>query len=105
MDWPGLVAQMDGSLVDTFGEPTTYTQATGQASPVSGIFDAAYVRADAGRAGVGTASPAVFYRLADVPIDPAEDEPVITIRGLTYEVAEVQPDGHGGVRLLLTRLP
>ena len=85
MDWPGLAALMDKALVQALAIPTTYDPA-GAAAPVTvrGIFDAAYVRVDAGEAGVSSSGPMVFYRLADLPVDPTADEPVITINGVAY---------------------
>lgn len=97
------VAAMDAVLVDNLGEPTSYTPAaTGSPVSVRGIFDAAYVRVDVGQAGVSSAGPAVFYRLADLPVDP-DDESQVGIAGVTYSVDDVQKDGQGGVRLILRR--
>lgn len=116
MNWPGLVAQSDNTLVRAFGIATTYDPATGPAISVSGIFDAAYVRVEAGEAGVASAGPAVFYRLGtssavvtiggiacvlELPVDPDNDDPEITIKGVRYRVAESKKDGQGGVVLLL----
>jgi hypothetical protein len=101
MNWPGLVAQSDNTLVRAFGIPTTYDPATGPAILVTGIFDAAYVRVEAGEAGVASAGPAVFYRLSDLPVDPENDDPTITITGVAYRVVEVMKDGQGGVLMRL----
>jgi len=101
MTWPGLVAAMDQVLVGLLGIATTYDPAVGAPVSVTGIFDAAYVRAEAGEAGVSSSGPAVFYRLLDLPVDPEDDEPVITIAGVAYEVSVVQKDGQGGVLLRL----
>lgn len=93
---------MDVQLVARFGVPTTYDPA-GASPPVTvrGIFDAAYVRAEVGEAAVSSAEPMVFYRLADLPVDPAVAAPVITVDGVVYVVIDVQKDSQGGVRLLL----
>jgi hypothetical protein len=101
MNWPGLVAQSDNTLVKSFGILTTYDPATGPAISVRGIFDAAYVRVEAGEAGVSSSGPAVFYRLSDLPVDPDNDDPEITINGVRYRVAELKKDGQGGVVMLL----
>jgi hypothetical protein len=116
MHWPGLVAQSDTTLVKSLGIPTTYDPATGPAISVAGIFDAAYVRVEAGEAGVSSAGPAVFYRLGtssavvtsggidyllELPVDPENDDPTITINGVEYQVVEVKKDGQGGVLLQL----
>jgi hypothetical protein len=70
---------------------------------VRGIFDAAYVRVEAGRAGVSSSGPAVFLRLEDLPTDPENDEPIMTVAGVNYTVREAQKDGQGGIHLLLHR--
>lgn len=105
MAWPELLAGMDAGVVGRLGIPTTYTPATGTpVTAVQGIFDASYVRVDAGQAGVQSSSPAVFYRLVDLPIaNIDEDDPVITVNGVDYDVTEYQKDGQGGVRLFLHR--
>lgn len=104
MAFRDLIAGMDAALVGSLGEPTTYTPATtGVPKAVTGIFDAAYVRVDVGRAGVGSAGPALFYRESDLPADAAAPGAEIVVRGVTYRVDEVQKDGQGGVRLLLKR--
>ena len=103
MAFPDLVSGMDLALLATFGVDTTYASPAAASAAVRGIFDAAYVRIDAGEAGVSSAGPAVFYRLTDLPVDPADDYPRITIGGVVYTVTEVAKDGQGGVRLMLHR--
>lgn len=73
---------------------------------VVGMFDRNYVRVDASEAGVEQVGPAFFCRLEDLPRHPSEDEsaPRLIIDGLTYQIAERQEDGAGGVRLLLLRM-
>jgi hypothetical protein len=69
-----------------------------------GVFDAAYVLAEAGgRVGVTSSLPAVFVRLEDLPLNPDEDQPTITVAGVAYKIHEVQRDGQGGALLLLHR--
>lgn len=116
MNWPGLIAQTDTALVAHLGVVTTYQPTIGPAITVAGIFDAAYVRVEAGEAGISSRGPMVFYRLGDsgslvtlagveclaeLPHDPEEDDPTITIDGVTYEVAETRKDRQGGVQLHL----
>ena len=97
-----LVAGMDAAELTTFGESTTYTSpTTGVAVLVTGIFHEDYQAADAGFAGVQGVSEAVFYRLSDLPTNPATDHPVITARGIEFLKKEVQPDGLGGVLITL----
>jgi hypothetical protein len=104
MSWAALAGGLNTAVLAHFGEATTYSPGVGQAVQVQGIFDAAYVRVDAGEAGVSSVGPAVWYRLADLPVDPVEDEPQIVVGTVTYEVREAQKDGQGGVLLLLRKV-
>ena len=78
----------DRAALPHLGGPVRYAPSSGAPVDVSGIFDAAYVRADAGQAGVVSSGPAVFLRLSDLPTDPEEDEPTITVDGATFKVAD-----------------
>lgn len=72
---------------------------------VKGIFDEQYVLAKGdAEAGVEARGPAVFFRLADLPDDPEDDDPTLTIRGVDYRVVERRPDGMGGVVLALRKV-
>lgn len=101
MGWPALLAAADRAALQHLGGAVRYAPTAGTPVDVEGIFDAAFVRADAGQAGVVTSGPAVFLRLADLPSDPETDDPAITIAGVTYRVHEPRKDGQGGVLLLL----
>ena len=103
MSWAGLMAVMDATLVEHFGGASVYTPAIGAAATPRGVFDAAYVPVSVGEAGVQSSGPAIFYRLADLPADPATDEPTITVNAVNYEVTVVRKDGQGGVLLELHR--
>ena len=103
MDFPALVAQMDRPVLDHLGGTVRYASMFGVAVDVQGIFDAAYVRVDAGEAGLESSGPAVFFRLEDLPADFESDEPTITANGVEYRVRERQKDGQGGIHLLLHR--
>lgn len=100
MSFDDLVAATAREALRVFGEPVTYTPEVGPAVPVTGIFSAQYVLAKgSAEAGVESTVPAVFVLLADLPTDPEEDEPTLTIGGVTYRVRERQPDGAGGIVL------
>ena len=96
---------MDAAVIAAFTEPTgviTYQPQDGAAVPVEGIFDAAYVRAAIGEAGIASVGPSVWFRVVDLPVaHPEADEPVITVNGVPYSAREIKPDGLGGVRLFL----
>lgn len=87
------------------GESLTYTPPGGVASaPLTGMFDENYELAKgSAEVGVETLGPAVFVRLADLPINPHVDDGTVTIRGANYRVIEDRPDGMGGVLLVLRK--
>ncbi len=86
-------------------DPITYTPTVGDAVEVDGIFDLAYIRLDVGQPGISTSGPSLFLLLADIaPLDPETDTgATVTVSSVTYSIHEVQPDGLGGIRLLLHR--
>ena len=107
MSWGALVANMDRVCLNTLGTPILYSPKPSLGLPdaeVTGIFDAAYQRLDAGEANFQTSSPMVFFRLSDLPTDPATDDPDIIIAGVTYQPTEIQKDGQGGVRIMLHKV-
>ncbi len=87
------------------GVEILYAPQVGVPVPVTGIFDAQYVLAKGdAEAGVESTLPAVFFRLSDLPVDPEDDEPTLTITGSgihdgDYRVIEREPDGMGGIVL------
>lgn len=119
MSFADLVAAADRVAMSVFGDkdgngeplPVTYAPEIGApvsvtptGAPLTGIFDEQYVLAKgSAEAGVETLGPAVFFRIEDLPVDPEDDEPTITIRGLDYRVIERRPDGLGGIVLALRR--
>lgn len=106
MAFSDLVAQVDRiAMAALGGEVVTYAPATGPAVTPIGIFDSVFVLAKGGAmAGVEATSPAIFFRLSDLPLDPELDDPTLTIRGLHYRVAERMPDDMGGIVLALRRI-
>lgn len=120
MSFAEHIARLDRIAIDAFGdkdgngspEVITYTPEDGD--PVSetpggetltGIFSELYELAHStADAGVDTLGPAVFFRLSDLPVDPQDDEPTITIRGDDYAVTRREPDGMGGIVLGLRKL-
>lgn len=108
MSFRELVSDMDDVALATFGDADelaiTYAPQGGAAVPVVGIFDEQYVLAKgSANAGVETLSPAVFFRLDDLPADPMNDEPTIVIGGVSYRVHERLPDGIGGIVLAVRK--
>lgn len=101
-----LVASTDRVALSVFGEdtPIVYEPLGGPPVQVDGIFDRAFVLAKGdAEAGVESVGPAVFLRLEELPADPEEDDPTLTIRGVDYRVIERMPDGAGGIVLALRK--
>lgn len=108
-----LLAQVDAAvLASPLAEGVTYTSGAGAAVTPRGIFDAVYTKVDAGEVGVSSAGPAVFLRLSELSSDPQTDlDATVTvytrdatgavISSQVHSIREVQPDGQGGVVLLL----
>lgn len=103
MAFSDLLAAADRIVLSHLGGTVRYQPQVGVAVDVTGIFDQAYQLATPGSGGPGVESsrPAVFLLLSDLPTDPDQDEPTITVDGVSYTVRERQKDGRGGVVLLL----
>lgn len=84
-----------------FGEDATYTPQGQGGVAISGAFDAQHQEVDV-QTGVpvSTVGPVLGVRLADLPQAPAQGDQV-TVRGVGYVVADIEPDGHGGALLRL----
>lgn len=103
MTFPDLVASIDRAAQAHLGGVTVRyeTEAGVVVDDIKGMFDEPYLLTDPGQFGVQQSEPVVTVRLSDLPSDPQDDEPLITIGGKEYSVKEAQPDGMGAVRLLL----
>ncbi len=106
MSFGDLVARVDRAVHSTLGgETITYGPSAGPPVQVTGVFDEQYVLAKGtAEAGVEALGPAVFFRLDDLPDDPDDDDPTLTIRDVDYRVIERRPDGMGGIVLALRKV-
>ncbi len=104
MVFADLIGGADRLVIQQLGEAVGYSR-DGVALPtaVPGVFTAQYFLVDqGGEAGVSSSVPAIFFRLADLPSDPATDlRPTIARGAATYLAREVKKDGEGGVLILL----
>lgn len=107
IDWDAVVL---GPCEAVFGEDQTptYTPPGGVAFAVPGIFDDAHtalVMGDAGDPDVSTVNAVIGVRLSQFPADqqPVQDGKLRIPRlGKTFKVVDVQPDGHGAAKLILS---
>lgn len=97
MSFAELLVTADVAVRGQLGGPVTFTPGTGAPVVVQGIFDAVYVRVDAGPPGMSSSGPAVFLTLADLPAGAENDtNATITVAGVAFSPWEVAPDGMGG---------
>ncbi len=68
-------------------------------SAIGGIFDDGYALGAVGPLGMGSSQPSVAVPSSQVPAQPVGK--AITVNGVAYLVAAVEPDGVGSVHLLL----
>jgi len=109
IDWGSKVIS---PLVGKFGQPAVLTQA-GLTYPVDGIFDEAYLDVDVSDGmPVTTKTPCFGFSLADLSVLPKQKDtlfipaaPIAPKNDTNYIIREVQDDGHGWCRLLLTVSP
>lgn len=103
MAFSDLVEAADrAAMASLGGEIVTYTPQSGEPVQITGIFDAQFSLAKGDvLAGVETLGPAIFFRFSDLPVDPENDDPTLTIRGINYRVIERRPDDLGGIVLAL----
>lgn len=101
VDWNSKVI---GPCISVFGEPVTYRPVTGSPYAITGVFDEAYKPVDM----LDTASeiistiPVLGVQLAQFVAPPVENDKLFILSvGSTYIVRAVQPDGHGGAKLML----
>ena len=115
VDWDGLVL---GPCMATFGDTVTYTPAAGQPVQITGVFDEEYLEVTPMGAGpfsstellslgapggITSARPVLGVQLSQFQVPPVQGDTLV-VRGDSYIVKEVQPDGHGGAKLLLNAL-
>lgn len=109
-----LVARADRTAQAVLGgETVTYTPEAGPPVDVTGVFDAVFVLAKGtANSGVEATAPAVWVRLEDLPENPEDGEPTVTIYDAPnrapelvgdYRVIERMPDGIGSVVLVLRK--
>ena len=92
-------------LVDEFLDPdlsveVLYTHPTSGSKNIRVVQDSPYGTTTAAHAEYQNFIPAVTARTVDIP--DATDTCTITIDGTVYTIREIQPDGTGMTRLLLS---
>ena len=107
MPFPDVLAAGDEALREILGGPVTYAPGAGDPVEVVGIFTAPHTAVDpeSQGGGISTVSPTVFLKLSDLPSNPEVDPAArVTVAGVTYSWHDSQPDGLGGILLLLHKV-
>ena len=104
--WAAAQDRMTDTVRDTFPQAAVYDP-SGSATPFVGIFDEAHQTVESGGDGpaLTTTRPMIEVKLADLAdlgITP-HVRASLSIGAVTYEIYDVQPDGSGMARLLLTQ--
>jgi hypothetical protein len=100
----GIFDSLDRACMRTFGEPVTYRPSGGPDHAMSGIFDEAHemIAQTSDGAEESVVMPALSIRAADLPEGiQVEQSDRFVIRGRTYSVWDVQPQGEGWTLLPL----
>jgi hypothetical protein len=94
--WATLADRAIKGTRAAFGAAVSYTPAsTGVAESITAPFDAQYQRVEMqGELPVTATRPMLGLRLADLLARPAQGDRFV-VGGLTYEVTDIQDDGHG----------
>lgn len=98
-----------GPLEETFGEPVNYRPAGAAAYDIAGVFDRAYTQdvepLDADDPTINTTLPVLGVRDAAFRKPPLQGDRLY-IPGVAqlFVVKDVQPDSHGGSKLILNRV-
>lgn len=92
-------------LQNVFGQPINYRPKRGTPFDTEGIFDRPYSKEFEtldGTSEINTTSPIIGVRLSEFPDEPKQGDRLFIYSDNTlYVVSDVQPDSHGGVKLIL----
>jgi len=95
MSYTDLTADMYAAVFGTFGEPVVVNGVA-----ATGIFKVAYESVDVST-GVPVASVQPVLELREKEAPDVEEGDAVAVRGMSYVVADVHPDGYGVLKLFL----
>ncbi len=93
---------MQEACRETFGETVSYTPAGGEATSVTGVFNLRSQELSAEGVVINALRPNLGIKTDDLEDEPAQGD-TVSVRGVTYKVAEVEDDGEGWTVLYLHR--
>lgn len=99
MAFADLTMGLHAAVFGTFGEPVVVNGV-----PATGIFMAAHESVDVSTGiPVSAVQPVLEVKERDLP-DGVDEGDTVNVRCVSYVVADVQPDGHGVLKLFLHRM-
>lgn len=90
-----------GRVLTDLGEDVVYLGTGALSVPVRGVFDTQYVSDDGMVTGVESAN--IALTILDSLVTGIQQGHRFTIRGVTYSVASIKPDGAGTLVLILRK--
>ena len=93
-----------GPGMKVFARPVTYTPPGGEPIAVRGVFDEAHeiIKTAGDGSEYSTTAPVLGIRLLDWATAPVQGG-TLSIDGTIYRVFDLQPDGEGGVDVILKK--
>lgn len=104
IDWD---ANLLAPLFEQFGEPVNYRPKSGNAYDITGIFDRAYAQQVESLEGadINTTNPILGIRDSEFTVLPKKGDKVYIYRiDSLFIVSSVEPDSHGGSKLVLNKV-
>lgn len=90
--------------VSDFGDAAVYSAAAGGSGSLAGIFDDPSLSAEINDVSTIGARPTFCCRAAELPNGAEADSgDLLTVRGATYQVFSIEPDGQGMALLRLSQ--
>lgn len=100
-DWTDFAERIQNAGQQKLGEPVTYTPHLGTPESITGIFTGAAVRVELeGDTAVESSRPVLSVHLDDLAVAPVRGGGIV-VRGTSYLIREIQPDGEGDADLVL----
>lgn len=106
MVFEDLTDPVNELVAEVLGIPATWTpRATGSPVSLQAVFRREHRMFDADTGAlIASTSSSAWVKASDLPREPLEDDR-FEIAGLSFVVASIEPDGQGGILLVLQRAP
>jgi len=95
------IEPVDEFFDDDLAVSALYAHPTSGSKFISVVFDSPYATSVAQGVEYQSSMPAAWAKTIDVP--DADDSCTLTVEDVTYNIREVQPDGTGVTKLILTK--